>query len=115
MDKQRFRNRTGFTLIEIMVVIFILAILLGIGFPSWMYARTKSQAKTCSHTLAKINTAKEQWAMENRRDNGDPVNMGDIVPNYLKTLPVCPAGGTYTVNNVGTNPTCSIGGDHVIP
>lgn len=115
MDKRRFKNRGGFTLIEIMVVIFILAILLGIGFPSWMYARTKSQAKICSRTLSKINTAKEQWAMENRKQTGDPVTMNDIVPNYLKTLPVCPAGGTYTINNVGTDPVCSIGGDHAIP
>lgn len=115
MYKLRFRNKAGFTLIEIMVVIFILAILLGIGFPSWMYARTKSQAKTCARTLGKIDTAKEQWAMENRRETGDPVTINDIVPNYLKTQPVCAAGGIYTINNVGTNPTCSIGGDHAIP
>ncbi|MCW5934180.1 MAG: prepilin-type N-terminal cleavage/methylation domain-containing protein [Fimbriimonadia bacterium] len=112
--RKRLNRIAGFTLIEIMVVIFILAILLGIGFPSWMYARTKSQAKTCQRNLSKIQHAKEQWAMENRKVNGDTVTMGDIVPDYLKNTPTCASGGTYSINNIGTDPTCSNGGDHAL-
>jgi len=34
------------------------------------------------------------------------------VPQFLQRVPECPSGGTYTLNNVRTRPTCSIGGDH---
>lgn len=110
-----FRWRTGFTLVEIMVVIFILAILVTLVTSNWMTARTKTQTKTCVRNLHKIAQSKEQFALDNQKQNGDAVTMNDLVPQYLRSEPVCPAGGTYTVNPVGTDPTCSLGGDHSLP
>ena len=34
---------------------------------------------------------------------------------YVKAQPSCPSGGTYTINAVSTNPTCSVAGTHVLP
>jgi type II secretion system protein G len=101
----------GFTLLEIMVVVFILGVLVTIAVPSWMNARARAQARTCSANLRQIHQAKEMYALANRLQNGAPVQMSDLVPQYLQAEPFCPAGSgaAYTVNPVGTDPTCPTG------
>jgi len=94
-----------------MVVIFILGILVTIAVPSWMNARSRAQARTCSANLRQIHQAKEQYALANRLANGAPVQMNNLVPDYLQAEPFCPAAGgaPYTVNPVGTDPVCPTG------
>ena len=48
----------------------------------------------------------------NRRPGTATPGWGQLVPQFLQRVPECPSGGTYTLNNVRTRPTCSIGGDH---
>lgn len=103
------RRKGGFTLIEIMIVVLIIAVLLAIAIPNFMRAREASRAKSCCSNLRQIETAKEQWAMDNKAANGDDVT-DTLWPDYIKAEPVCPSGGTYTINPVGTNAECSIGG-----
>lgn len=110
-------SQRGFTLVEIMVVILILGILVTLALPSWMNARARAQARTCSANLRQIQRAKEQYALVNRLPNGAPVQMSDLVPNYLQDEPFCPAAGgaSYTVNAIGTDPTCPTGlPDHTV-
>ncbi len=110
---KRFRNKKkGFTLVEIMIVVLIIGILLAIAVPNFVRARERSRAKTCVGNLKQIDSAKEQWAMENRANEGDAVDLADLVGDYIKKDPVCPSGGDYDAGDVGTDPTCSIGGDH---
>ena len=76
------------------------------------------QRNACINNLRQIDAAKEQWALENGKKAGDVVTEADIKP-YIKldangNLPKCPAGGTYTIGNVGEKPTCSIPG-HELP
>ncbi len=104
------RRRKGFTLVEIMIVVLIIGILLAIAIPNFMKARETSRTKSCVSNLRQIDAAKEQWAMDNRASNGAAVTWGDLVPDYIKRQPQCPSGGTYTIGNVGTNPTCTISG-----
>ena len=70
---------------------------------------------TCINNLRQIDGAKQQWALEHKKPVNTLVAATDISP-YLRgnALPTCPSGGTYTVNPVGTSPTCSIPG-HVLP
>ncbi len=109
--RNRKASRRGFTLLEIMVVVFILGILITIAVPSWMNARSRAQARTCSANLRQIHQAKEMHALANRLPDGTPVQMSDLVPQYLQAEPFCPAAGgaAYTVNPVGTAPTCPTG------
>ena len=69
----------------------------------------------CINNLRQIDGAKQQWALENKQPADALVVPQQIMP-YLKnsTIPVCPSGGTYTLNNVQTPPTCSIAG-HALP
>jgi prepilin-type N-terminal cleavage/methylation domain-containing protein len=105
------RRRRGFTLIEIMIVVLIIGILLAIAVPNFLRARETSRAKSCAGNLRQIETAKEQWAMDNKKGATDtPALATDLVPNYIKTAPACPSAGTYTPGDMSTRPTCSIGG-----
>jgi prepilin-type N-terminal cleavage/methylation domain-containing protein len=103
------KRKGGFTLIEIMIVVLIISVLLAIAIPNFMRARETSRAKSCQSNLRQIETAKEQYAMDNKLSNGDEVS-GTLWPDYIKQEPECPSGGTYTVNPIGTNAECSIGG-----
>ena len=110
------RANKGFTLVEIMIVVAIIGILIAIAVPGFVKARTESRAKACQENLAKIDGAKEQLALETNMAPGDAVAMADIAGAalYIKKTPTCPGGGTYTVGNVGVDPTCSLGGDHAL-
>lgn len=106
---QRRRSR-GFTLVEIMIVVMIIAMLLMIAMPQFYTARMRSQQNTCMNNLRQIEYAKEMLAGNNGLSNGAPVALTDLWPAYIKTPgePSCPGGGTYTINVIGTDPECSI-------
>lgn len=109
------KNRKGFTLIEIMIVVLIIGILLAIAVPNFITARDTARAKSCVSNLKQIDAAKQQWAMDNKKLGTDTPVDADLSPTYIKgTMPACPSGGTYTINAVDTDPTCSIGGTHVL-
>ena len=58
-----------------------------------------------------IDAAKQQWALANQKPAGALFTPADIAP-YLpnKTVPACPAGGVYTLNQVGLAPICNVSG-----
>ncbi len=113
------KTRKAFTLVEIMIVVAIIGILIAIAVPGFVQARNTSRARACQENLAKIDGAKEQWALENNKGTADtPVMATDLAPaggaGYLKKVPECPSGGAYTVGAVSTDPICSTGGDHAL-
>ncbi|MBS1716428.1 MAG: prepilin-type N-terminal cleavage/methylation domain-containing protein [Armatimonadetes bacterium] len=111
-------KRKAFTLVEIMIVVLIIGILMAIAVPNFVTARNTSRMNTCIANLKQIDSAKEQWAMDNKKDQGAAVAWTDLIPagggGYIKSQPSCPSGGTYAINVVGTNPTCTTA-NHVLP
>jgi hypothetical protein len=88
-----------------------------------VYAMNPSQKKygrnpgsNCIANLKQTDSAKEQWAMDNKKSPGAVVRFKDLVglDLYMKSKPVCPLGGVYSVCRYGKNPTCSVEG-HAIP
>jgi chromosome segregation ATPase len=73
------------------------------------------EQNACINNLRQIDAAKTQWALEKNKADKDVPTAQDLLP-YLKdgVFPVCPSGGTYTINAVGEFPACSIPG-HVLP
>ena len=115
------KHRLGFTLVEMMIVVLIIGILLAIAVPNFVKARESSRARSCVANLKQIDAAKEQWAMDtNARSNAEPT-WNDLVGDdrYIKAQPTCPSGGVYTIQPLGTNPTCNIGRNatppHMLP
>ena len=109
------RNRKGFTLVEIMIVVAIIGLLAAIAVPNFVQARTTSRINACINNMRLIEAAKEQWALATNAGDTDTPAEGDITP-YMKggAMPVCPASGTYSINALGTNADCDAT-DHDLP
>ena len=90
-------------------------LLAAIAIPSFVKARSTSQSHACINNLRIMDAAKEQWAMAEKKESGDEPDVEGVC-QYIggARLPVCPAGGQYSLNPIGVAPTCSHPG-HVLP
>src|SRR5438552_14312817 len=76
-------KQKGFTLVEIMIVVAIIALLAAIAVPGFLRARKRSQASRIINDLRLIDSAVDQYAIENNKSTGATVNITDWT-NYLK-------------------------------
>jgi prepilin-type N-terminal cleavage/methylation domain-containing protein len=89
-------NRKGFTLIELMIVIAIIAILAAILVPNFVKARAQGQLTSCKSNLKNIGTACEMYSADfNGRYPGDFTGLTS--GSYMRVIPRCPltAGEDY--------------------
>ena len=101
------KRNQGFTLVEIMIVVAIIAILAAVAIPNFIKYRQNSQAAACVSNLKQIEAAVEQARMA----GGKPSSIEELVGEngYIKNTPVCPAGGTYSLGDEKTSPSCNKG------
>jgi len=71
------KKRGGFTLVEIMIVVAIIALLAAIAVPGFLRARKRSQASRVINDLRLIDAAVDQYAIENNKATGAVVNTLD--------------------------------------
>jgi prepilin-type N-terminal cleavage/methylation domain-containing protein len=77
-------KRSGFTLVEIMIVVAIIALLASVAVAGFLRARKRSQASKVINDLRMIDSSVEQYAIEFNKQSGTPVPVVAWT-NYLKT------------------------------
>ena len=106
-------RRRGFTLVEIMIVVAIIALLAAIAVPGFLRARKRSQASRILNDLRMIDAALDQYAVESNRSTNFVVATADWT-NYLKkgtilyntcTSILGTAYGAQTVDTIPQVPT----------
>jgi prepilin-type N-terminal cleavage/methylation domain-containing protein len=104
-------RKGGFTLVEIMIVVAIIALLASIAVPNFMRARLRTQAGLIKDDLRIIDSAIDQYAIENNKKNGDAVAWTDLKGYVKDTSPLYTSvgkdilNGTFGITKVGTLPT----------
>jgi prepilin-type N-terminal cleavage/methylation domain-containing protein len=110
--KTETSRKSGFTLVEIMIVVAIIGLLAAIAIPNFVKARATAQKNACIANLKQIDNAAQQWALENKKSATDTYSLTDTtVLAFLKgsALPPCPGGGKYNeAANLSGNPTCTL-------
>ena len=99
------KRRGGFTLVEIMIVVAIIALLAAIAVPGFLRARKRSQASKVLNDLRLIDAAVDQYAIENNKAGGFVVTPA-MWTQYLKA-------GTILANT-GGHPTYGAYGSQVV-
>lgn len=90
-------------------------ILAAVAIPGFLKAREVSQRNVCQENLVRIEMAKQTWAEDNLiEDYSVAPHINALIGEYLDTMPVCPANGTYTVGSLTQLPQCSVPG-HTFP
>jgi len=101
------RNQ-GFTLVEIMIVVAIIAILAAVAIPNFVKYRKSSMQTACISNLKQIQTAVEQAKMKGIATPGWTDIIGSTL--YIKVTPKCPAStsASYALPTDDTAyPTCN--------
>jgi prepilin-type N-terminal cleavage/methylation domain-containing protein len=119
MKTKSVRNQ-GFTLIEIMIVVAIIAIVCAIGIPSIVRARGSARMNACINNLSQLDAAKSAWANAMRADPATVPPVTSIQPflgrGSTGTMPTCPADASntfatsYSLQAINTLPVCLVMG-----
>ncbi len=107
------KKSSGFTVLEIMIVVLVIGLLAVIALPAFARARARARTNVCINNLRQIMSAIEQWAMEENAIDGDPADGADFT-SIRGGFPECPAEGLYGNLIVGEDPTCDQP-RHVLP
>lgn len=97
------KNRAGFTLMEILVVVTIIGILAAIAVPSYIYAVEKGRKDACIANKQILQTQVERYRLENEKlvlDEGEELVTFLKGMGYLSGQDIeCPFEGEYRIEN----------------
>jgi prepilin-type N-terminal cleavage/methylation domain-containing protein len=110
------KDERGFTLLELMIVVAIIAIIASILVPNFFHARAQAAVSACESNLRSISTAAELYFTDFQSYPGSPgqkvfvnQNFGGGNGKYLTQTPTDPASGPnngrtpeYTFQNTST-------------
>ena len=99
------KRNNGFSLIELMVVLAIVAILLGVALPSYQSHVLKTKRNVAAAEVMKILGAQEQFFVNNRQYSTTLANLGMTNPLYIDGdgNSVAAASATYEISLVSAS------------
>ena len=103
-----FKNKKGFTLVELMVVVVIIVILTGIAVPVLNSVTGNANKKAAEANLRIINGAIMMYTANNE---GSTPAKADLEGGYLQEWPEGPDGVTYDVGGSPLAATITEGTD----
>jgi type IV pilus assembly protein PilA len=98
-------DEDGFTLIELMVVVLIIAILLAIAIPTFLGARTKAQDRASQSNLRNALTAEKTYYVDNQQYTATLASLTAIEPSLTYAASAAPAvvNSVYVTVSTVTN------------
>ncbi len=88
------KNKKGFTLVELMVVVVIIGILTAIAIPVYNSVTASAKVKSSLANQRTIDSAIEAYYANN---NKWPEKLQDLIPNYIAEAPIDPFGASYVL------------------
>ena len=102
LRKRIERDEDGFTLIELMVVVLIIAILLAIAIPTFLGARERAQNRAAQSDIHYILTAEKTFYTDDEVYTADPALLAQIEPSIQVAATASTDDVGVVVSAVGT-------------
>jgi type IV pilus assembly protein PilA len=110
IERRRNGNEEGFTLIELMVVVLIIAILIAIAIPTFLGARNRAQDRGAQSNIRNAFTAEKTSYTDKSQYSADvTTTLPGIEPSLHWFADEVPGAGNQT-NEVSVTVTTSTGG-----
>ncbi len=101
MTGKRKQSQSGFTLIELIVVVTIIGILAGIAIVQVRYAQRKAQESALRADLYEMRKAIDDFYADKQRY---PSDLNELVPHYLRKIPKDPITQQQDWDQIQDNP-----------
>lgn len=90
------KKNAGFTLVEVLITVAIVAVMLAVGLPLYGRYISNAHSAACAHNRAALQSSVTVAQLDNR--NLTAAELTDIiVEDGANSTAVCPDGGTYSV------------------
>jgi prepilin-type N-terminal cleavage/methylation domain-containing protein len=116
-------NRKGFTLVEIMIVVAIIALLAAIAIPSFLKSRTSARTSACINNLRLLDHAQNEYATASNLPEATVCTIAAVLPWMKGSVePFCPQGTatdhySFPGPSISNPPVCPVVAtwtDHVL-